>query len=284
MHHPCSRSVWWRISLGLSLALLMNSLPLALLTPTASAQEYIPPDRGIPGRRQGAGTRGCWDVAATPESSAALAAAISAADDAELPTALVPSQNFGYTLSAYPSFFFYIPSLYAGRSISADFTLVDDQGQEVYSTTFQTNNSSGVIRLSLPTTANVAPLEVGKDYHWVFGLTCNLTDRSADRVMDGVIQRIAPSADLQAMLQAATPTELPALYARAGVWYDAVASVANLRSQADPTFPQQWQALLNSVDLGYIRDESWRSSSLGGDRSLPAHQSLPAIQPTDGSN
>jgi len=241
-----TRPTFVTICCAFSLGLMIGGFPL-----TAIAQEYSPPDEvGLPGRREGGGTRGCWN-----ELTAASATPVSSSTD-ELPTALAPDENFGYTTSAHPTFFFYIPQLYAEKAVAADFILLDEQGNELYSTTFQPSNTTNVIRVTLPADSASA-LELGKSYQWSFGLACNLDDRSGDRVMDGWIQRIEPDAALQTALANASPTELPSLYAQSGIWYDALASLVALRATPTSQLSDQWSALLNSVGLNHIAEASF---------------------------
>ncbi|NJN90789.1 MAG: DUF928 domain-containing protein [Leptolyngbyaceae cyanobacterium SL_5_14] len=229
-----------------SLGIAIGGFPLR-----AIAQEYTPPNLGLPGRREGGGTRGCWNELAAANST------LSQSSIEELPTALTPAENFGYTTLEHPTFFFYIPQLYAEKAVAADFVLLDEQGNEIYSTTFQPRHTANVISVTLPTNSASA-LELGKSYQWSFGLTCNLDDRSGDRVMDGWIQRIQPSAELQTALTNAAPAQLPTLYAQSGIWYDALASLVALRTTpTTPTFTTQWSTLLNSVGLGHIAESAF---------------------------
>ena len=129
----------------------------------------------------------------------------------------------------------------------------DAQDNEVYRTTFEADNTSGIIRLSLPTDANLPPLEVGKDYHWSFALVCDLADPSGNLVVDSWIQRTRPSAELTAALGRTAAQDLPALYARSGIWYDAIAQLTPPQVQPrNAMVLSQWRNLLNSVGLNTI--------------------------------
>ncbi|NJO43292.1 MAG: DUF928 domain-containing protein [Cyanobacteria bacterium CRU_2_1] len=219
------------LSLTLTCGLVLGGLPIA------AAQTYVPTNRGgLPGRREGGGTRG-----GCPISGAAL-------------TSLSPNTNFGTTTTEYPTFFWYVPST---SPIVAEFVLLDEDDEEVYSAMFQITGESGVISLSLPPNANLPPLEIGKDYRWFFFLICDPTDRSGDIYTAGWIQRVAPDPVLVSQIEAAPPTDRPALYAKASIWYDAIASLADLRRTQpdDPALLEQWQTLLGSIDLSDLADE-----------------------------
>lgn len=241
------RPIFVTLCCTFSLGLVLGGFPLR-----AIAQEYNPPDVGLPGRREGGGTRGCWNELATTNSTQTS----SQSSVEELPTALTPAENLGYTTSERPTFFFYIPQLYAEKAVAADFMLVDEQGNEVYSTTFQPSHTANVISVTLPADSG-STLESGKPYQWSFGLTCNLDDRSGDRVMDGWIQRIEPTAALETALANAAPAELPGLYAQSGIWYDALTSLVALHATPASQITTQWSNLLNSVGLGHIAEAAF---------------------------
>jgi hypothetical protein len=228
------------IQVALALAIVLGGYPLAAL-----AQEYTPPPNlGLPARREGGGTRGCWR--SEP----------GAASDIRL-TAIVPAENSGYTLEAYPTFFIYVPPSYAEQAAAAEFIFSDEQDNEIYRATFQTTNKSGVLSLSLPANMNLPPLEIGRNYRWSFSLVCDLSDRSADIVVDSWIQRIEPTPELTATLQTTTLEQRPALYAQSSIWYDALTSLAQLSRQSGGFLPNsQWTNLLNSVGLEHISREA----------------------------
>lgn len=200
------------------------------------AQRYIPPDRGLPGRREGGGTRGgCVTNQPTL-------------------TALIPDSNYGTTTAAYPTLFWFVPS---NTATSVEFVLMDANDQELYKTTFQITGDAGVIHLSLPANANLPPLEIGQDYHWYFSVICDPTDRSGDVLTEGWIQRIEPDPALVTQLESTPVSNHPTLYAEAGIWYDAIASLATLR-YAQPNssaLANQWETLLDSVGLADLANQ-----------------------------
>jgi len=165
--------------------------------------------------------------------------------------ALRPETNVELTLAKYPTFFVYLPP---SSAETAEFALLDENDRDVYRTTFATSKASGVVSLSLPAFANLKPLEAGKAYHWYFSLIHNPEDRSKDTVVEGWIQRVEPSPTLGRELEKATMRDRVALYANSGIWYDALATLAELhRSQPnDPTLSQAWEKLLGSAGLSKV--------------------------------
>ncbi len=133
---------------------------------------------GKPVRREGGGTRG-----------PAL-------------TALVPPNSRGATLSAYPTFFFYV-SKEEGKDRKMTFTLSDKSGQEIYKTIFTSTGPAGIVSISLPAYANLPPLDTGVSYYW----TCDLSlvsDAEPEPVrLFGWIWRINPRAEFKRDLEQA---------------------------------------------------------------------------------
>jgi hypothetical protein len=164
-------------------------------------------------------------------------------------TALLPSTNIGLTVAANPTLFFHLPQTTAK---SAEFVLQDKDGKEVYTTMLNLPGTPGVVSISLAKEkAASAQLEVGKNYKWHFGIICDHDDQAKNIYLDGSIQRVEPSPDLTNKLHKAAPKDRPSVYAEAGVWYDTVASLAELRqaNPNDPKLAEDWTTLLQSVGL-----------------------------------
>lgn len=229
-------------SFTLTTTLLTTGL-IAEFASIAKAQQYIPPSRGLPGRREGGGTRGSC---VTHQPSL---------------TALTPQTSYGLTTRSHPTWFWYVPQTTAQ---SAEFVLLDRDENEVYTQTIDLTGNPGILQLTLPdanssdsnapgssSENSTAGLDVGQDYHWYFAVVCDAADRSGDVITEGWIQRIEPDPRLVAQLESATAIDRPSLYAAAGIWYDAIDTVVELRqTEARQSEVQtQWQNLLKSVGL-----------------------------------
>jgi hypothetical protein len=168
--------------------------------------------------------------------------------------ALMPENKIGRTVSDYPTFFFYLPQPSAEL---AEFLLLDEKGDVIYQQDMTIKNLSGVIGVSIPANTNVPPLEVGKKYTWSFSLVCDPDDRSGDKNESGVVRRVELSADILRQLETADPRQKTVIYAREGIWQDAVSNLAAARraNPNDPVFQTDWESLLNSVTLGEIAKE-----------------------------
>jgi hypothetical protein len=220
-------------------ATVLTTLSLWLgsnLTLSAFAQ-YVPPNNlCIPGRREGGGTRG--DCLNSPQPLMAL----------------MPENSYGETISAYPTFFWFVPDVPAQ---AAEFVLYDDDGNEVYYTTFRVTGTSGILSLTLPETADLLPLEMGKSYEWVFSLICDEQDRSGDLFTTGWLRRVESTPTLQQQLTTATTSDRANVYAQQGLWYDALAEIATQyrANPSDAAIANQWTLLLNSVGLASFTSE-----------------------------
>lgn len=215
------------------LTLLLLCLNISWLSLPSLAQEYTPSGRGMPGRREGGGTRGGC-LAQQPSL-----------------TALMPSTNSGTTLTEHPTFFWYIPE---NTAAAAEFVLLTADNQTVYQTTLPITNQSGIISLALPADGSIPALILDQSYRWYFSLICDPLDRSADTFTSGWVQRIQPTPPLTQALATAAPEQQPTIYAQAGIWYDAVATLATLRQTQpqDTALLTQWHTLLKSVGLDPI--------------------------------
>ncbi len=167
---------------------------------------------------------------------------------------LLPKSKIGRTVSEYPEFFLYLPKTEAKV---AEFVLQDDKGKQIYQTTLNINNSSGVIGISIPTNKNVSPLQIGKNYSWSIALICDDKDRSADVFQKGIVRRVEVSADIRSQLEKADPRLKAVIYAQTGIWQDALSTLIAARraNPNDVDLAADWKILLDSANLGEIAAE-----------------------------
>ncbi len=212
---------------------MVGCIALATDPTVALAQRYNPPQRGIPGRREGAGTRSPLDRCIT---------------GAKPLTGLIPANNFGTTTSPTPVLLWYVPSTGAK---TAELRLIDDNDTELFTTTLPLTDVPGIVSLQLPTQVT-AKMTAQQDYHWQFSLTCNASDPSKNPFVEGVIQRVTAKTAVEQQLKTAVSSrDRATVYAEAGIWHDAIANLAKERC-ANPTNPNvqtSWKTLLTSVGL-----------------------------------
>jgi len=212
----------------------------------ASWNSFQPPQQGVPGRREGGGTRGL-------ECSTAPTAL----------TALIPQSTMGQTISAKPTFFYYLP---VAVDKTVEFELADETDKTLYKKSFRMVTSrAGVVRVSLDSDDNSPALEVGKNYQWYFTIKCNAKNYTTDEVLvSGWINRTALAPNVKTELDLAPAPAKLSIFAQQGLWYDYLATLAQLRmeSPSNASLDREWSAVLNSVQLGKIAQEPLVPSEL----------------------
>lgn len=217
-----------RIGLAIALGFTIAGLPLL-----AVAQQYRPPRRGIPTRRDGAGTRSANDRCITGQTSI---------------MAITPMDNFSLTTAQKPVFFWFVPGTNAPN---AEFRLLDRADREIYTTSVKMAGGGGIVSLQLPQ-AIANQMSPGTDYVWQFSLKCSNTDPSKNPFLEGIVQRTEMTTNLKSAVETATtPREIATLYAEAGIWHEAIATLAaqRCRQPNDSTLKTSWATLFQSVEL-----------------------------------
>lgn len=235
-----------RRALGIALALLLPvsaagqsgkapSGPAPAPTPTVTGSgsggvtSYQLPTVGKPRRRIGGGRRGPGDP--LPEL-----------------WALVPD-HVGLTTSPAPSLFWYISDDSRGYVVF-ELTLIDETSvAPLVDARVPAPTRGGLQRVNLAD--HGVSLSPGQEYQWSLALVVDPAQRSRDVVATGWIERVAESADLAAKLAGSEPGARASVYAGAGLWYDALAALADEESRrpGDPEPRRQRNALLAQVGL-----------------------------------
>ena len=159
----------------------------------------------------------------------------------------------GLTTSQRPEFLFYLP--YTTQNLSgskAEFSLQDTTGTDVYrEKAIALPSKPGIVSVSLP---NTKSLEVGKNYRWYFKVHCNQQTAGIPIYVEGGIKRIDLDFGIKKQLGTAANSQQKAvIYAREGIWFDALNMLAQLRrSSGNPSIEEDWQSLLNSAKLDKI--------------------------------
>ncbi|MEG4006725.1 DUF928 domain-containing protein [Microcoleus sp. Pol11C1] len=216
------------------------------IQPTGSTwNTFQPPEDGVPGRREGGGTRGLE----CPTATTAL-------------TALIPQSTMGQTISAKPTFFYYLP---IALDKTVQFELADQRDKTLYKKSFRMVTSrAGVVSVSLGSDDNSPALEVGKNYQWYFTIKCNPKNTRDDVLVSGWINRTALAPTVQTELDRSPDRTKLSIFAQQRLWYEYLATLAQLRieSPSDASLALKWSALLNSVELGKIAQEPLVASEL----------------------
>lgn len=162
--------------------------------------------------------------------------------------AIVPSDTEAQlTTSKYPTFYIYIPP--TAKAQKMEFVLRDDSNiTPLYRESFQPVQA-GIITVRLPT--NRPPLQLGKVYTWGFSMICDTRERDEDLYIQSRIKRTQDE-NLEAQLRATNNIyDRAVIYTTAGIWENALTSVATLRRQRpnDPKAQRYWQDLLQSINV-----------------------------------
>ncbi|MEG4205649.1 DUF928 domain-containing protein [Microcoleus sp. Pol7_A1] len=216
------------------------------IQPTGAAwNSFQPPEGGVPGRREGGGTRGLE----CPTATAAL-------------TALIPQSTMGQTISAKPTFFYYLP---VALDKTVEFELADERDKTLYKKSFRMVTSrAGIVSVSLGSDDNSPALEVGKNYQWYFTIKCNPKNTTDDVLVSGWINRTALAPNVKTQLDRSLDRAKLSIFAQQSLWYEYLATLAQLRIAfpSDASLAIKWSAVLNSVQLGKIAQEPLVASEL----------------------
>lgn len=204
----------------------------------------------ISGRRAGMASRD--DCPAVPTALTALVPLLPAVQKADKQTdKLMIGIVGGLTTSERPTFWFYVPYTQDLPNVRSEFILQNSMGKDVYRNAIALPPKPGVIAIPLPNT--VTSLEVGKTYHWFFKVHCQQT-ASTPVYVEGEIQRVNLDSRVMQQLVVADPRQKILIYATEGIWFDALTMLAQIRlsNSNDTSVKEDWQSLLQSVNLGHI--------------------------------
>jgi hypothetical protein len=221
-------------ALKAAVAISLVLLVLGTMAPPAESQTampvYKPPLLGAPGGRVGGGTRG-------------------PARDMFVLSALAPNHT-GTTSTEQPSLFWYISSV---TPYPVEVTVVDPQGADpILEKRISAPGEPGVQRIRLADYGvRLAP---GVSYRWFVAVVTDPARRSKDILAGGTIERVQPSEELKNKIAQTAKTDLPFLYAEAGLWYDAVTAISELIEAApqEPGLRKERAAMLAQVGLPEI--------------------------------
>jgi hypothetical protein len=216
---------------------------------------FVPPVVKNPRQSQGSGTRGC--------SNKPL--------EQNLVTLLIPSKDdIGQTISSHPTFLWHLSQ---PVSVPMQFALVEDKsgGQTIWQKQID-SPKPGIIQMEIP--KDRPELISGKTYRWTVTLVCNSQQPSANRYFISYIQRVPLTPTLEQQL-ATTPLnsnsspktihsenalvdrERASVYARSGLWYDAMSTLSKAAkaNPKDSLVQEDLFALLDQVGLGEVANQ-----------------------------
>jgi Domain of Unknown Function (DUF928) len=210
---------------------------------TASQPVYKPPLRGAPGGRVSGASRG-------RESNPPAV------------ILLVPDHT-GLTIQEQPTLYWFLSR---PTKLPIELTVIEANAvRPIVETRLPPPDRPGIHRINLAD--HGVRLVPGSTYQWYVALVADPNDRSKDILAGGLIQRVDPSAvRLDAIPR--DPLTAPGLYAEAGAWYDAIASISALieRSPGELLLRSQRAALLEQVGLREIAEFDRKPARQDGGR------------------
>lgn len=193
------------------------------------AQAYKPPMRGAPATRVGGGSR-----------SAGFALSVNV---------LAPSET-GYTLQEQPTVYWFASS---DIDRPVELTVIStaslrEAAKPALEITLQPPIAKGVHALRLAD--HGVRLQPGVEYQWFVAVVRNPAQRSNDVLAGGTIKRVADDA-VRSRVEQSAQAQRPAVYAEAGIWYDAIDQLSKQigAERGNRQLREQRAALLEEVGL-----------------------------------
>lgn len=181
-------------------------------------------------------------------------------------TALMPNLKpeeglFALTVETNPEFFFYVPQTHARL---AEFVLKDENGKDIYRVNLPITGSPEIASFRLP--KNAVSLEKNQNYQWYFVIVCPQRNRRQFLTVEGWTRRVEISTILASQLQSKNLRDRSKIYAQAGIWHEALATLAEERrnNPNDPLLTSEWKKLLESAGLAEIADLPFAPTRLEG--------------------
>ena len=165
-------------------------------------------------------------------------------------SALLPSSG-GLTAASHPTILAYLPETSAQNIF---FSWRGENNQDHYQAILPIENEGAIISLNL--SENAPPLEVGKNYQWALGVMCNGRLQPDSPMVQGQVKRVALASTIQNSLDSNISLKNAALYGENGLWYETVATLAQLTAAQpdDRDLASNWLELLDSVGLTEIAE------------------------------
>lgn len=161
---------------------------------------------------------------------------------------LLGNQNREFTLSAYSTFWFYIPNTLQ-EEVQLKFVLKEmETDNQIYDRILEVPNEAGIIGIALPDEQKYA-LTPNINYSWSLEVKCGESNHESEAILEGWLQRLIPNADLQKQL-ANTPTEdRYQIYLQNDLLYDALDNLAQqlIITSNDSQLRTVWNQFLNEL-------------------------------------
>ena len=173
-------------------------------------------------------------------------------------TALIPDTSVALTVSAAPTFWFYVPYTLT-KNHAAELVIKDSEENFVYHNKFSGKDiDRGITSVSVPDTVE---LSTDRNYKWYFVIYCDEQNPNTFVYVNGLVKRVANPVSQRQVTQSDREAEL-SLYTQAKIWHDALDIIATkLKTEPQNQRRQEdWFDILKSVDLEHLADRSIQNS------------------------
>ncbi|WP_019502391.1 DUF928 domain-containing protein [Pseudanabaena sp. PCC 6802] len=155
--------------------------------------------------------------------------------------------HFPQTVSSHPVFFFNAPKFSGWAEFRLYEVSTKAAPKRIYKTRFPIETQASIISFRMPLDA--PELKVGKFYRWEFAW-----NNPANSTCVGVVRRVDLDRTVLQQIAKAKPIDKASLYAKAGVWFEAVETLAEARRDRPdaPDLMTEWSDLLKSVGLDVV--------------------------------
>lgn len=158
-------------------------------------------------------------------------------------TAINANNGQDFTISEFPSFWFYIP--YSRQEIkSLEFVVNNEkETKTIYTTSVQLLDKSGVIKITIPSKQDYS-LKINETYRWYLNLKCkHNTENEPDQVVNGWVKREPVNSKRE-------------------IWHDYINNLAELHfsNPGNPKFNRDWNELLKAIRKKWVSQEKFVDS------------------------
>lgn len=140
-------------------------------------------------------------------------------------TVFGPNTDIGQTVSTHPEFVWYLPASEATFPVTFRLLAPNEAGIPALLHTAELPYTPGFMKYQLP--ANSPALVAGKEYRWQVIVECDPNYPSRSLAQELSFEVVSPPAGLsQAVTAATTDASRAIAYGERGIWYEAIAQVA----------------------------------------------------------
>lgn len=138
---------------------------------------------------------------------------------------LGPDSDIGQTSASHPAFVWYLPQSATGYPVTFRLLAPNEAGIPTPIHTAQIDYAAGFVKYQLPT--SLPALTAGKEYRWQVVIECNPNYPSQSPSQELSFEVVPSPAELSpALASATTEADRANAYGQSGLWYEAIAQVA----------------------------------------------------------